>query len=105
MLRGFQQLVAPAGVERLRDRVLPAHLPVGRAAHPEPAAGQSLRRYAPPGLSGGPSKLSVNAGPGSGGMRLRSGPSDAEALATRLGRPWSGDNGSSALHDANVLLS
>ena len=27
---------------------------LGRAAHPEPAAGQSLRRYAPPGLPGEP---------------------------------------------------
>src|SRR6266511_883146 len=39
---------------------------VGRAAHPEPAAGQSLRRYAPPGLPGTPTQLPVNAGPGSG---------------------------------------
>src|SRR5439155_20254589 len=39
---------------------------VGRAAHPEPDAGQSLRRYAPPGLPGAPTQLPVNAGPGSG---------------------------------------
>jgi hypothetical protein len=39
---------------------------VGRAAHAEPAAGQSLRRDAPPGLPGAPSQLHVNAGPGSG---------------------------------------
>src|SRR5439155_819346 len=39
---------------------------LGRAAHPEPAAGQSLRRYAPPGLPGAPTQLPVNAGPGSG---------------------------------------
>src|SRR6266516_2815136 len=29
----------------------------GRAAHPEPAAGQSLRRYAPPGSPGAPTQL------------------------------------------------
>src|SRR5262249_32832234 len=40
--------------------------PFGRAAHPEPAAGQSLRRYAPPGLPGAPTQLPGNAGPGSG---------------------------------------
>src|SRR5439155_9906546 len=40
--------------------------PFGRAAHAEPTAGQSLRRYAPPGLPGAPSQLPVNAGPGSG---------------------------------------
>src|SRR5207302_11015284 len=38
---------------------------VGRAAHPEPAAGQSLRRYAPPGLPGAPTQPPVNTGPGS----------------------------------------
>src|SRR3954471_2394833 len=81
----LEQLLPPAVVERLRDRMLttdllhlavaaqagqhdldlllrrPApvlallaqpHLLVGRAAHAEPAAGQSLRRYAPPGLRG-----------------------------------------------------
>src|SRR5580765_9006123 len=42
------------------------HLLVGRAAHAEPDAGQSLRRYAPPGLPGAPSQLHVNAGPVSG---------------------------------------
>src|SRR5213078_3981223 len=48
--------------------------PFGRAAHPEPAAGQSLRRYAPPGLPGAPTQLPVNAGPGSGALaRLESG--------------------------------
>lgn len=40
-----------------------------RAAHPEPAAGRSLRRYAPPGSSGAPTQLPVNAGPGSGAER------------------------------------
>src|SRR5206468_9839443 len=44
---------------------------VGRAAHAEPTAGQSLRRYAPPGLPGGPSQLPVNAGPGSGAADQR----------------------------------
>src|SRR6266542_1830803 len=47
------------------------HLLVGRAAHPEPAAGQSLRRYAPPGLPGNPTQLPVNAGPGSEASRPR----------------------------------
>src|SRR5439155_1869465 len=37
----------------------------------EPAAGQSLRRYAPPGLSGAPTQLPVNAGPGSGATPRR----------------------------------
>jgi hypothetical protein len=45
------------------------HLLVGRAAHAEPAAGRYLRRYAPRGLSGAPSELPVNAGPGSGATR------------------------------------
>jgi hypothetical protein len=31
-----------------------------------PVAGRPLRRYAPPGSSGAPSQLPVNAGPGSG---------------------------------------
>src|SRR5262249_38051607 len=30
---------------------------LGRAAHPEPTAGQSLRRYAPPRLPGAPTQL------------------------------------------------
>ncbi len=88
LLAGLQQLVAPAVVERLRDRVLTTDLAsplrsprspastissfrcavnilyfpllaqprllVGRAAHAEPDAGQSLRRYAPPRPSGTP---------------------------------------------------
>src|SRR6266508_1656811 len=43
--------------------------PFGRAAHAEPAAGRSLRRYAPPGSPGAPSQLPVNPGPGSGAGR------------------------------------
>jgi hypothetical protein len=61
---------------------------VGRAAHAEPAAGQSLRRYAPPRLPGTPSQLPVNAGPGSAAPTmpyrvLRGGPlpSDGRLLA------------------------
>src|SRR5205085_10190594 len=46
--------------------------PFGRAAHPEQAAGQSLRRYAPPRLPGAPTQLPVNAGPGSGAGGPRS---------------------------------
>src|SRR5262249_55286367 len=38
---------------------------LGRAAHPEPAAGRSLRRHAPPRSSGTPTQLPVNTGPGS----------------------------------------
>jgi len=38
---------------------------VGRAARPEPAAGQSLRRYALRGLPGAPTQLPVIAGPAS----------------------------------------
>src|SRR4029077_10984989 len=45
--------------------------PFGRAAHPEPGAGQSVRRYAPTGLPGAPTQLPVNAGPGSGAPRAR----------------------------------
>src|SRR4029453_11104428 len=35
---------------------------LGRAAHPEPAAGQSLRRYPPPGLPRAPTQPPVNKG-------------------------------------------
>jgi endonuclease/exonuclease/phosphatase family metal-dependent hydrolase len=45
--------------------------PFGRAAHPEPAAGQSLRRYTPPGLPGPPTQLPVNAGRGDWQQRRR----------------------------------
>src|SRR4051794_27656087 len=38
----------------------------GRAAHPEPAAGRSLRRYAPPGSSGEPTRSDCQRGTGSG---------------------------------------
>src|SRR5262249_28197077 len=36
------------------------------AAHPDPAARQSLRRHAPPRLPGAPTQLPANTGPGSG---------------------------------------
>ena len=36
----------------------------------EPAAGRSLRGYAPPRSSGAPTQLPVNAGPGSGAQAL-----------------------------------
>jgi hypothetical protein len=72
--------------EHFRDEALL----VGRAAHAEPAAGQSLRRYAPPGLPAAPSQLPVNAGPGSGAetgsspqLRLNLARGDPCAVATR----------------------
>src|SRR5439155_9008508 len=48
----------------------PPTLLLGRASHPEPDPGQSLRRYAPPGLPGAPTQLPANSGPGSGAGSL-----------------------------------
>ena len=42
---------------------------LGRAAHPEPAAGQSLRRYAPPGLPGETTPSGCQRGTGERGKR------------------------------------
>ncbi len=59
--------------------------PFGRAAHPEPAAGQSLRRYTPPGLPGAPTQLPVNAGPGSA-AELSMGGTELEPVTPSLSR-------------------
>src|SRR5581483_11192006 len=62
---------------------------LGRAAHPEPAAGRSLRRYAPPGSPGNPTQLPVNTEPGSGAVQLPAGtpsPSRSRRTLARLGR-------------------